>query len=380
METSDRTLKRSQQWNSSDILLAIAAREDVSAAQDTSANAEQDTSDNQDASAEQDSSDAAPAMQLFLGSTDFSVFEFVRSGDSPQRLEFTGDRHTSYVTSVARCGGQLISGSYDGRLIWWNLDGRKAIRGVTAHDRWIRRVVATPDGRHIVSVADDMLCKVWDAETGELQFTLSGHAEETPHHYPSMLYAVAISEDGQWMATADKVGHVVIWDLAQGTSVVSWEAPEFYTWDPRQRIHSIGGIRSLVFSPCGEKLALGGIGQIGNIDHLGGPARIEVFRWRDAEHLLTREDEKHKGLVEQMAWHPSGTRLLCAGGDDKGFISIWDLESGEIVEQQGSDGHIHGFAMDAGWTLLYTAAHRRIEQWELPNLDNRSPSNSDQDA
>ena len=66
-----------------------------------------------------------------------------------------------------------------------------------------------------------------------------------------------------------KVGHVAIWDLATAAKVGEVETPIMYTWDPRQRRHSIGGIRSLAFSPDSKQLAIGGIGKIGNIDHLG---------------------------------------------------------------------------------------------------------------
>ncbi len=92
-----------------------------------------------------------------------------------------------------------------------------------------------------------------------------------------MLYAVAISSDGRRLATGDKVGHIVIWDLESGRSLATLEAPELYTWDPVQRRHSIGGIRSLAFSPDGKTLAAGGSGKISNIDHLDGKALVEIF-------------------------------------------------------------------------------------------------------
>src|SRR5438552_257273 len=86
----------------------------------------------------------------------------------------------------------------------------------------------------------------------------------------SKVYAVAFSADGYRLATGDKVGHVVVWDVESGKQLTTCEAPGMYTWDPVQRLHSIGGIRSLAFSPDGTRLAVGGMGKVGNIDHLEG--------------------------------------------------------------------------------------------------------------
>jgi len=54
---------------------------------------------------------------------------------------------------------------------------------------------------------------------------------------------LVLSQD--YLATGDKVGHVVVWELATGKQVTTLEVPVMYTWDPVQRRHSIGGIRSL---------------------------------------------------------------------------------------------------------------------------------------
>lgn len=329
-----KRLRRLHQWNSDDILFCIARLPETG--------------------------------RVFVGSSDFRIYEFDTEAENPERVPFAEGGHTSYVTGLALAGELLVSGSYDGRLIWWNAADRTPVKTVEdAHERWIRRVIATPDQTRIISVADDMQCKVWDAVSGELIRSISDHAPMTPHNYPSMLYAVTVSDDGQWLATGDKVGHVAIWDMASLEKVGEVECPVLYTWDPKQRRHSIGGIRSLAFSPDGTKLAVGGIGQIGNIDHLGGPSRLEIFDWQAGQRLHEIEHEDPKGLIEQIAWEPDGSWLLCAGGDHKGFLKFYAAESGELLHLDTSDGHTHGFVVDEAFQTIWTAGHNRLEMWTL---------------
>jgi len=331
--TDPKNLRRVAEWKSEDILFAVAR---------------------------------VPATErLFVGSSDFGVHEFDLAAEQPQRVPFAGEAHTSYVTGLALAGETLVSGGYDGRLIWWNVAERRPTFALTAHDRWIRRVLPTPDASRIVSIADDMQIKVWDTSSRELIKSFTDHPAMTPHDFPSMLYAAACSEDGKWLATGDKTGHVAIWDLVSLEKVGQIEAPVLYTWDPMQRRHSIGGIRALAFSPDGSKLAVGGIGTIGNVDHLDGKSRVEVFDWQSGTRLFELEDDKRKGIVEQFAWLSSGSVLLCAGGDHKGFLKLYDMASGELLHQDGNDGHIHGFAVDEAEEHLYLACHNRVEKWTL---------------
>lgn len=326
-------LRRVGDWRADDILFCIARRSD--------------------------------SQRLIIGSSDFSVFEFDASEANPERRPFKGEGHQSYVTGVTVVGQTLVSASYDRQLIWWDVDQRSQIRAVPAHEKWIRRVTASPDGRRLYSVGDDMQCRVWDAESAEPLATLCDHAPLTPHSYPSMLYAVAVSGDGRWLATGDRTGHVAIWNTESFEKAGEVETPTMYTWDPTARRHSIGGVRSLAFSPDESKLAVGGIGKIGNIDHLQGPARIEIFDWQPGKRLHEIEDETRKGLVEQILWTPDGSQLLTTGGDHKGFLTFYDAESGELIHQDGSNGHIHGIAVDEAFQTLYVAAHQRVEKWSL---------------
>jgi WD40 repeat protein len=164
-------------------------------------------------------------QRLVFGSSDFKVYELDLATEKPQPVVYTGEGHQSYVTGIARAADQIVTGSYDGRLIWWDAQKREPVRSINAHEKWIRDVISSPDGKVIASVADDMQCKLWDAATGNPLHTLVGHQAMTPHHFPSMLYAVAFSRDGQLLATGDKVGHIAVWDVASGKQVSELEAP-----------------------------------------------------------------------------------------------------------------------------------------------------------
>jgi WD40 repeat protein len=306
---------------------------------------------------------------LYLGSSDANVYVFDTATEKPQRTALGGEGHQSYVTSMVRCGKTLITGGYDRRLIWWDLETRQAIRSIQAHDKWIRRLAVTPDQRRVVSVGDDMRCHVWDAVSGESLADFSDHDATTPHHYPSMLYAVAVSPDGTKLATGDRVGHVALWDAESYRKIGEFEAPVMYTWDPKQRRHSIGGIRSLAFSRDSKQLAVGGIGKIGNIDHLGGPARLEVFDVASGERRLEIEDTKKKGLVEQIVWSPGNDWILTAGGDHNMFLTFHDATSGERIHQDGNGGHAHGLVHNEDFSKIFVAGHQRVSCWSLESND-----------
>lgn len=308
---------------------------------------------------------ADDATRLWLGSSDAGVYEFDLSAEKPERYRLTGDGHSSYVTGMARTGTTLVTGSYDRQLIWWDTQARQQIRAIEGHDQWIRDVIATPDGHRLISVADDMRCRVWDAESSELIADFSDHAETTPHHYPSMLYAVAVSPDGSRIATGDRTGHVALWDATSFKKTGQLSCPVMYTWDPVQRRHSIGGIRSLAFSPDGSKLAVGGMGQVGNIDHLQGASRIEVFELASGKRLLEIEDEKKKGLVEQLGWSADGKWLITAGGANTGFISLWNADSGQQIATADQGGHVHAIQHDEQFERILIAAHQEVSHWSF---------------
>ncbi|QJW92747.1 WD40 repeat domain-containing protein [Frigoriglobus tundricola] len=294
----------------------------------------------------------------YLGCSDFKVYaaDFAAARFEPKELY----AHESYVTGVALAGTTLVSGGYDGKLTWYDTAEKKVICTQDAHAKWIRKVIASPDGTTVASVADDMVCKLWDAKTGQLTRELKGHKEKTPNEFTSMLYAVAYSADGKLLATGDKVGHVVVWDAQTGKQLGTCEAPVMYTWDKVQRLHSIGGVRSLAFSPDGKSLAAGGMGKVGNIDHLEGKARVEVFDWKTGKQTAEFPGDKFSGLVNRLAWAPDGSWLVGAGGAGEGFLCFFDAANKKTLRQEKVAMHVHDFAITAAADQITCVGHNRI--------------------
>lgn len=302
------------------------------------------------------------SQRIFVGSSDFNIYEMDLTKDKLEPKEL--GKHESYVTGVALSGNTLITGSYDQKLTWWDIDKQSQIRSIGAHQRWIRGVFASPDGQVVASIADDMVCKLWDVKSGKLKFELRDHKEKTPNHYPSMLYACAFSRDNKYLATGDKVGHVAIWETATGKKVSEVESPGMYTWDPRQRRHSIGGIRSLAFSPDGKQLAVGGIGKIGNIDHLGGKARLEVFDWQASKSLMVIE-AKEKGLIQHLEYPKDGNWLLGAGGANGGLLVFYDLKNKKVMSEEKAPMHIHDLVHTEDFGTIIAVGHNKIAIFEM---------------
>jgi WD40 repeat protein len=301
------------------------------------------------------------SSRLLVASSDGKVLELDASQTNARVRELAS--HGRYVTRVCLVGQTVISGGYDGRLIWWNLERGEPIRTVDAHARWIRQIAVNPDRTRIASVGDDMVCRIWNVASGERVHELRGHAERTPANFASMLYACAFAPDGRHLATGDRVGHVKIWDATTGREVSSVDAPTLYTWDGTQRIRSIGGVRGLAFSPDSSQLAVGGVGQINNVDSLAGPSRVEIFNWARRERVL--EFTGASGIVNRLRYHPTGQWLCASGGGSNGLVMFYDTARRAMIHQANLPMHVHDLAFNKDFTSLYAVGHNRALVLEL---------------
>lgn len=308
---------------------------------------------------------------IYAACLDGGVFRVdVDSGKS----ELLG-RHESYASGVALVPGTslLVSGGYDGVLVWHDLSTGKEVRRVKAHEFWSWDLAASPDGTWVASVTGqyksggykyepaperEPSVRLYEAKSGELRHSL-------PHVPP--VQAVAFSPDGRHVAAGNLMGEIRIWNTVNGTEVAKWKTDDFTSWGIIKSHHYLGGVFSLQFDPSGRELLLCGMGPM--VDPMAGNGiqRWQRFEWANGRKLdQTHDGESGQGLMEALAFHPAGRHFVMAGRLFQGTwnLALFDRESGKNLFSIDAKHRITDARFTADGSRLLLAKARQQERKE----------------
>ncbi len=251
-------------------------------------------------------------------------------------------KHDSYASSVHCIPGQerIVSGGYDGYLLWHDLQQKKTVRKVEAHQFWSWQSAVSPDGRFVGSVTGRYECggykyepapekepsvKIFDATDGRLLHSYS--------HVPPV-QAVSFSPDSRFVAAGNLMGEVRVWDLTSGALAGTFKTPSFTGWGIIKGHYFTGGIFAMQFTPDGEELVVAGMGATTDPAAGNGRQLWQRFAWRKgAKGLEAKEDEIGRGLMEALAYHPGGHQFAMAGRlfNGKWNTALFDAATGALV-------------------------------------------------
>lgn len=300
--------------------------------------------------------------KVYAGGTDGKIY--LIDFDEAKPTPVTWAAHAGYVSGLALAGKSLVSGGSDHQLIWWNADTREKVRAAEPHDKkWVRSVATSPDGKLVASAGDDMVCRLWEADSGKLLHEFVGHDKLTGLGFASKLYCCRFSPDGKHLATGDQTGTAFVWDTATGKQVGKVRAPLLFTGDGNG--HTYGGVRAVAFSPDGSRVALAGNigGDTSTI--LNSKALVQVFDWKAGK--MTQDiPVKVNAFFEAIAFHPKEPWLFAATGAGEGKkVLILDVEKASVLQEITSNTPLYDLALNATADTLVAVGRKKVFCWRL---------------
>jgi WD40 repeat protein len=123
-------------------------------------------------------------------------------------------RHTSLVYAVAMSddGKCVLTGSFDGNAILWDVNSGKPFQILKGHKAEIGSVALSASAKRILTGSLDDTSILWDASTGKQLRTFKASGS-----------SVALSLDGKRALTAQGDKTAVLWDADTGKPIQSFK-------------------------------------------------------------------------------------------------------------------------------------------------------------
>lgn len=208
---------------------------------------------------------------------------------------------------------------------WRSLDAGTVLRQTTGYG--VTSLVISPDGNTLISAGQQV--EIWDLTTRSRIRTLNGQTE--------FVYAVALSPDGQTIATGDDKGTIALWN--------------FNTGQLQQRLNHGNIVYQLTFSADGKTLLSGGVD-------------YTIKRWNletgSMNSLSTRFSVQHMNITPDE-------QMVAVGSDQSNAVQILFLATGEMVAMPIHGENVSSIAFNSTGRILASASGLRggIRLWDM---------------
>lgn len=236
-----------------------------------------------------------PISQFFSGLNGYPLARArLIAAQSNGRLRRIIYAHAEEADAIAYApnGGTMVTASWEGEAKIWDVATGNLLQTISGDRDFASEVAFSPDGEHIYFAAERTI-HVWTRGSQGLRTITTEHT--------ASIVDLAVSKDGQYLASASWDGTSKVWNLPSETLHLTLT----------DHIDAVGAI---AFDPDSQTIATGS-GETGQ-----GIVKI----WDLATGQMVRSFEGHTDIITALAYAPDGGTLVSGGGDN--VIRQWDLD------------------------------------------------------
>ncbi|MEA5564519.1 serine/threonine-protein kinase [Anabaena sp. UHCC 0399] len=201
------------------------------------------------------------------------------------------------------------------------------LRTLIGHSHLVNSVAISSDGQFLASGSRDKTIKLWDVTTGTEILTLTGHSD--------WVSCIAISSDGQILATGSLDNTIKLWAMETGKEIRTLTGLSY-------------GVQSIAISKDGRILAN---------DILKGT--IKLWDVTTGTEIITLTG--HSRWVKSIAISSNG-QILASDGNT---IKLWDMATGtEIRTLTGHSHWVNSIAISSNGQIL-ASGDNTIKLWDM---------------
>jgi len=265
----------------------------------------------------------------------------------------------------------LITSGDAGTVKRWALPAA-APKLLPDHEAAVSAVAISADGQRIATGTANEQLRLFDAATGEQLQALEGQ--------PGPVHTIAFSADASLVISGSQTGVLKLWTTAEGA-------------DAGTLLGHTGAVHAVDINPQGDKIA--SAGEDGTVRIWRSPATPQTLSGHtmpvtvtavsaDGKFIATGSADKtvrlidpaegtalqtlegHAGEVSAVTFNAEGTQL--ASGDAQGSVHLFSTADGAAAGQlHAHTGEVTGLAYSPDATTLYTSgADGTLKWWQLP--------------
>jgi WD40 repeat protein/serine/threonine protein kinase len=245
-------------------------------------------------------------------------------------------------------GHFLATSDGSDRIQVWDAEGLRLIRHLSGHSEGISSLVFCPDGR-LVSGGEDRTVRIWNLDAGRVEADYRGHEMG--------ILCVAVSPDGRYLASADKLATVKLWDSHKNPGGVAFNSC-------RGQGEYFG---QLTFSADGRSM-------LDVADDREAPDH-HYLEIRDAStgllknRLVLEPRSEKQGLHRLFAFSADARRLCGLDWADHDAVRVYDTKNGRAIASCRVTGvDINAVAMSYDGTRVSLSGWKLVKSGPKPIL------------